>query len=129
LNEIEKMKSMGFDIQAAVASKTDEPSWARICLAHLVIDDKGTTLGSCFKDGMVEISYGSKTHHFRRLHQKTGIPYEQMVFFDNEYGNIRDVSTLGVKCYYTPDGMMREDWEKAKAAFGIDPSTCEAELN
>ncbi|CAB9515152.1 Magnesium-dependent phosphatase 1 [Seminavis robusta] len=138
LNEIETMKSLGYDIQAAVASKTDEPSWAQICLRHLVINDNGTTLGSCFKEGMVEISYGSKVNHFERLHRKTGIKYEQMVFFDNEYGNIRDVSTLGVKCYYTPDGMMKEDWETAKTAFGIDltsssssggtASSCESDL-
>ena len=27
----------GRDIRAAVASKTDEPQWARICLDHLVL--------------------------------------------------------------------------------------------
>jgi len=122
-----------------VASKTDEPDWAHFCLDHLVIggdqtvddDDeyKDTTkrppivLGSCFQrqgKSLVEISYGTKTHHFHRLHQKTGIPYEEMTFFDNEYGNIRDVSKLGVHCFYTPDGMMVEDWEKAKSIFGLD---------
>jgi magnesium-dependent phosphatase 1 len=119
------MKKMGYDIQAAVASKTDEPSWAQICLDHLVIDDKGTTLNSCFRNGeLVEISYGCKTTHFQRLHHKTGIPYEQMAFFDNEIWNIQSVSRLGVKCFFTPDGMMKEDWDKAKAMFGIDVDVC-----
>lgn len=118
------MKSEGCDIQAAVASKTDEPSWARVCMDHLVIDDEGTPLISCFQNGrLVEISYGNKKDHLNRLHKKTGIPFESMAFFDNEYGNIRSVSTLGVKCFYTPHGMSREDWDKAKADFGIDFSS------
>lgn len=115
------MKSLGHDIQAAVASKTDEPSWAKICMDKLVIDnDTRTPLISCFENGrMVEISYGSKKDHFKRLHKKTDIPFESMAFFDNEYWNISRVSDLGVKCYYTPDGMTKEDWEKAKTDFGI----------
>eukprot|EP00568_Trieres_chinensis_P010981 CAMPEP_0183291382 /NCGR_PEP_ID=MMETSP0160_2-20130417/827_1 /TAXON_ID=2839 ORGANISM="Odontella Sinensis, Strain Grunow 1884" /NCGR_SAMPLE_ID=MMETSP0160_2 /ASSEMBLY_ACC=CAM_ASM_000250 /LENGTH=200 /DNA_ID=CAMNT_0025452181 /DNA_START=130 /DNA_END=732 /DNA_ORIENTATION=- len=129
LDEIEKMKAMGHNIEAAVASKTDEPGWAKICLNHLVINNAGTTLTSCFRRDLVEISFGSKTNHFRRLHAKTGIPYENMAFFDNEYGNIRDVSRLGVKCYYTPDGMMKEHWDKAKADFGMAFNSCEADLN
>ena len=122
------MKSMGHDIQAAVASKTDEPSWAKICMDKLIIDnDMSTPLISCFGNGrMVEISYGNKKDHFKRLHKKTDIPFESMAFFDNEYGNIRSVSTLGVKCYYTPDGMTRDDWEKAKADFGITFSSCKS---
>ena len=31
-----------------------------------------------------------------------------MLFFDNEHGNIRDVSQLGVTCVHTPGGM-RDD--------------------
>jgi len=75
----------------------------------------------CFDGGrLVEIAYGSKKDHLLRLHKATGVPFEQMAFFDNEYGNIRSVSGLGVKCYYTPDGMTKEAWEKAKTDFGMD---------
>ena len=133
------MKSMGFDIQAAVASKTDEPSWAKICMDNLMImmdddNDAGEVrripMISCFENGrMVEISYGNKKDHFQRLHKKTGIPFDCMAFFDNEYGNIRSVSNLGVKCFYTPDGMMKEHWEKAKADFDIEFDSCEADFN
>ena len=63
-------------IQAAVASRTDEPHYARICMDNLVCED-GTTLTECFGN-RVEISYQNKTHHFRRLKEKTGIPFEQM---------------------------------------------------
>ena len=123
LTEIEKLKATGYDIQAAVASKTDAPSWAQTCMNHLVIDDERTTLISCFDQGrLVEIAYGSKKEHLKRLQKRTKIPFEQMAFFDNEYGNIRSVSSLGVKCFYTPRGMTIEDWEKAKDMFGINDS-------
>jgi magnesium-dependent phosphatase 1 len=78
-----RLRSEGREIKAAVASRTDEPDWAKFCMDHLVVED-GTTPTSCFGN-LVEISYNNKTHHFRRLHQKTGIPFENMVFFDNEF--------------------------------------------
>lgn len=100
-----------------MASRTDEPGWARLCMDLLVVDD-GATLSSCFGN-RTEISYGDKTQHFQRLHNKTGTPYKNMVFFDNEHRNIEQVSKLGVKSIYTPDGMMKKHWEEAKEAFGL----------
>ena len=108
------MKKDGIDIQAAVASRTDEPKWARICMGYLVVHDE-STLQSCFSH--VEISYSDKQTHFKNLHKKTGIPYESMAFFDNEYWNITSVARLGVRCFYTPDGMKRKDWEDALKQF------------
>ena len=89
-------------------------------MGHLVISD-GSVLKECFEDHLIEISYGSKVGHIQRLHKKTGIPYEEMAFFDNENWNIRDVSKSlpQVKCYYTPDGMTRKAWDEAKKHFGL----------
>ncbi len=106
----------GMDIEAAVASRTDEPEWAQQCMDWLIVGD-GTNLTSCFAH--VEIDFGDKKLHFRNLHKKTGIPYESMVFFDNEMRNITSVQKLGVKCIYTPDGMTRDAWEEALEAFGM----------
>jgi magnesium-dependent phosphatase 1 len=106
------------DIRAAVASRTDEPGWAKFCMEHLVVED-GTTLSCCFGK-LVEISFQDKTHHFKRLHDKTGIPYQNMAFFDNEHWNIKQVSKLGVKCFYTPDGMNQQHWLDTKKFFGIN---------
>eukprot|EP00934_Nitzschia_sp_Nitz4_P003789 Nitzschia sp. Nitz4//scaffold189_size62959//13867//14489//NITZ4_006303-RA/size62959-snap-gene-0.7-mRNA-1//-1//CDS//3329539881//3779//frame0 len=117
LADINQLKKEGIDIQAAVASRTDEPEWAHFCMNHLIAQD-GTTLKQCF-GGIVEISFDNKKQHFRRLHRQTGIPYEQMMFFDNEYSNIRSVESLGVKCFYTPDGMERKHWEEAREAFQL----------
>jgi hypothetical protein len=83
LAEINRLNQEGHDIRAAVASKTDEPNWARICMNHLVIDEERTiTIADCFEHNLIEISYGSKAGHIERLHRKTGIPYEQMAFFE-----------------------------------------------
>jgi magnesium-dependent phosphatase 1 len=125
LTEIHRLNQEGHDIRAAVASKTDEPNWARICMDHLVIDageKSGTiTIADCFEHHLIEISYGSKAGHIERLHRKTGIPYEQMAFFDNEHWNIKDVSRAlpAVKCFHTPHGMTRQAWEEAMSMFGM----------
>ena len=68
---------------------------------------------------MIEISYSDKSQHFESLNRKTGIAFEDMVFFDNEYWNIQSVSSLGVKCYHTPEGMTKEAWNKALEDFGM----------
>ena len=103
LTHIQNMKADGHPIQAAVASRTDEPRWARICMDHLVLGDGSTTLSDVFGD-FVEINYGSKIGHIERLHRKSGIALEEMAFFDNERWNIQDVQAgLPVKCYYTPE--------------------------
>lgn len=115
------MKRDGHRLQAAAASTSDEPSWARICLNHLVIED-GMLLKECFTEERTEIYDGSKVNHIRSLQQKTGIAYCDMVLFDDEYQkNIVPVSKglPEVKVCHTPDGMTKEAWEQAKALFGI----------
>jgi len=121
----------GHDLRAAVASKTDEPAWARICLDSLVItagarsgandDDNTLLLADCIENRLIEIYYGSKVQHIRNLHRKTGIPFADMAFFDNENGNIKDVcrNLPEVKCFYTPNGMTRQAWDEAKSKFGL----------
>lgn len=40
-----------------------------------------------------------------------------MLFFDNEMGNIKSVSKLGVKCVYCPDGMTERIWDEGLKMF------------
>ena len=86
-----------------------------------MIDGGRLPLKDCFETHLVEISYGSKANHLQRLHSKTGVPYNEICFFDNEHWNIHDVSNSlpDVKCFYTPNGMTKQAWDEAKAAFGL----------
>ena len=40
-----------------------------------------------------------------------------MLFFDNEYGNIKSVSKLGVKCIHCPNGMTEQIWMNGLSLF------------
>jgi len=109
-----------------ISSRTDEPNWARELLEKFKIttvnrdggDDATTTtvttpsLADIIGDGPVEMSFDAKTKHFERIRIDTGIEYEDMVFFDNEYGNCEKVASLGVSVVYCPKGVTRELWEK-----------------
>ncbi|XP_043351934.1 magnesium-dependent phosphatase 1-like isoform X4 [Dermochelys coriacea] len=65
----------------------------------------------------VEIYPGGKSAHFHRLQQDTGVPFAQMLFFDDEERNIRDVSKLGVTCVLVPDGMTQALLTQGLEAF------------
>ena len=118
LQEINRLRSDGHDIHAAVASRTDQEEWAHTCMKHLQLPD-GTTLSDCFQDRIEIDCMRDKTHHIRRLEKKTGIPLHEMCFFDNEHWNIECVRKIGVLSLYTPDGMTRRAWKEALKAFGM----------
>ena len=72
-------------------------------------------LGDCFDAR--EITKESKSSHFRRLKERYLCDYEDMLFFDNEYGNCQDVSSIGVSVCYCPDGVTRGAWDLALESF------------
>jgi magnesium-dependent phosphatase 1 len=43
-----------------------------------------------------QIYPGKKVKHFTHFHEATGIAYKDMLFFDDEERNVRDISQLGV---------------------------------
>lgn len=100
---------------AAVASRSDEPDWARECLRKFVVA-AGVSMMDVVSEQRCEIYKGSKRGHFAALHKKTGVPYERMCFFDDDPANIRDVSTLGVHCFLTPQGVTRDIFDRGVAA-------------
>jgi magnesium-dependent phosphatase 1 len=85
-------------ISMAVASRTSAPDWADELME--LFDIK-----KYFQ--YFEIYPGSKVSHFRSLQQKTGLKYSDMIFFDDEYRNIEEVSQLGVVSVFVEDGINR----------------------
>lgn len=112
------------DAVVAVASCTDEPSWAEDCLQMFEVGG-GYTIKDCIH--VEEIYKANKRRHLTALSEKTGIALEDMLFFDNERGNIMDVASIGVTCCYVPDGVTQEAWELALDRFpSVDGSPIDA---
>ena len=102
--------------KTAWVSKTDEPRWAMECLQKFRSTPGKEPIGSLIDS--VQIYKGNKQDHFRQLKSEfPDIAFEDMIFFDNEYGNIQTVSKLGVCCIYCPDGVTQEIWEQGLDQF------------
>ncbi|KAJ3034934.1 Magnesium-dependent phosphatase 1 [Rhizophlyctis rosea] len=103
------------EIKLAIASRTHAPEYADVILdllhvapAHFqppVGKSRSTTepnpvlhppLKSFFD--VFEIYPSDKQAHFKSIHKKTSIPFENMLFFDDERRNIISVGKLGVTC-------------------------------
>jgi magnesium-dependent phosphatase 1 len=72
--------------------------------------DKGKKIIEVF-DGGLEIYEGTKLRHFEVISRRTGIPYEQMLFFDDERPN-REVEKVGVTMKLVDDGLTWGELEK-----------------
>ena len=101
-----------------VASTTDEPEWARECMAKFAIEQesgKTTPLHTLFEH--IEIYKANKRTHLARIKERAGVEFKDILFIDNEMGNIRNVSSLGVMCYYASEGLTQEGWLRAIERF------------
>ncbi|MES1913089.1 MAG: hypothetical protein MHM6MM_005318 [Cercozoa sp. M6MM] len=114
----------------AYASRTFYPERAAECLKLIEIEDvqwSGSDSGSSARTSMMELTElqeiypGDKKDHFRKFAHKSGVEFKDMIFFDNEYRNVRSVSSLGVHSVYTPDGLTWDffqtgvtQWQKAR---------------
>ncbi len=99
---LEDLKSL--EIPMALASRTGAPSWARELLRLFEIQHYFS---------YEEIYPSSKIAHFSQLQKDSGIPYTNMVFFDDEMRNIHDVSSLGVHTIYVENGVNKKLVEEA----------------
>jgi magnesium-dependent phosphatase 1 len=66
----------------AVASRAQNEKWAMQLLQEFRISNKGRTLYDVFHPH-IEIQGGTKKHHFQALRKATGVPYKNMIFFDD----------------------------------------------
>lgn len=91
-------------VTMALASRTGAPNWAKELLCLFEIEH--------YFDYQ-EIYPGSKTEHFTRLQTATGIPFDQMIFFDDEMRNVSEVGNLGVNAIFVDNGMTHNMLEEA----------------
>ncbi|KAI1336013.1 magnesium-dependent phosphatase-1 [Xylariaceae sp. FL0016] len=77
-----------------------------------------------FFDAGLEIYPGSKIQHFQALHKRTGIPFGDMLFFDDERRNL-NTESLGVTMWLVRDGVTWdevvkgiEEWRRRKGIQG-----------
>ncbi|KAF9559369.1 magnesium-dependent phosphatase-1 [Agrocybe pediades] len=107
-------------VTIAACSRTHAPDLANQCLRLLLVPpstnnaDGGKNAKPCpaidFFDEL-EIYPGSKLKHFKALHERTGIPYTEMLFFDDEHRNA-EVEKLGVTFYHVPRGLTRKMFDE-----------------
>lgn len=127
------------NIPLGLASRTHAPDLARDMLKALHIiptfsdnpaaDTRSIRALDYFD--YIQIFPGNKTQHFTRIHQASGIPYEDMLFFDDEARNRNVQTELDVTFCLVRDGMTREEvdrgvWEWRRRR-GIKPGEPTAE--
>ncbi|CAG8458777.1 13592_t:CDS:10 [Ambispora leptoticha] len=84
----------------AVASRTDKPEWARKILSLMSFpvqqeEDAIASLNELFD--FAEIYPGSKLTHMKALRNKSGIAYDDMIFFDDEIRNNEVEISRGIR--------------------------------
>ncbi|NBC84134.1 MAG: magnesium-dependent phosphatase-1 [Bacteroidetes bacterium] len=80
----------------AIASRSYSPPQAKELLDLFAIDQYFA---------QTEIFPGDKIAHLNNIQKNLNIPFEKMVFFDDEQRNINDVGSLGVTSILVPDGI------------------------
>ena len=106
----------------AIASRTQSGEWARDLLEQFGIADMFH---------YTQIFSGDKQAHFSNLKIQSGIPFDEMLFFDDnrdgKYGNCVPVSEMGVLSVHCPNGISTEGvFEMGVKAYGEwdgEPST------
>ncbi|GJE90662.1 magnesium-dependent phosphatase [Phanerochaete sordida] len=108
-------------VVVAACSRTSTPKLARQALSLLLVppqagDKHGTPKPAIEFFDHLEIYPGSKIPHFQSLHKKTGIPYSEMLFFDDERRN-NEVESLGVTFWLVQQGTDDRTFEKGLAEW------------
>ncbi|CAB0011108.1 unnamed protein product [Nesidiocoris tenuis] len=52
-----------------------------------------------------EIYPGCKIAHFEKIKKKTGLEYEEMLFFDDDSRNLKDLARLNIPCVHVIKGL------------------------
>uniref|UniRef100_A0A6N2MX01 Magnesium-dependent phosphatase-1 n=1 Tax=Salix viminalis TaxID=40686 RepID=A0A6N2MX01_SALVM len=90
------LKEKGIDMAIASRSPTSD-------IAKTFIDQ--LNIKPMFVAQEIYASWTHKTDHFQRIHTRTGIPFNSMLFFDDEDRNIQSVSKMGVTSILVDNGV------------------------
>jgi len=96
-------------VPMALASRTEQPPWARELIE---------LLGIARRFAHAEIYPSSKLKHFSALKTASGADFLDMLFFDDEMRNIREVGRLGVASVFVENGLNGKLFEDSLHRFG-----------
>jgi len=111
------------DVQLATASSSLAPSYSYACLDGIEILP-GLVMGDMMNYNQIGRTGNlspDKTSHFQRIHEESGgIPYQEMLFFDDcNWGNHceRVSKAFGVVSQRTPHGLQWEEFENGLSNY------------
>ncbi|KAK7838496.1 uncharacterized protein LOC111990486 [Quercus suber] len=93
---VHALKDKGIDM--AIASRSPTADIAETFINKLSIK-------SMFVAQEIFSSPTHKRDHFQRIHSRTGVPFNSMLFFDDENRNIQEVSKMGVTSILVGNGV------------------------
>ena len=67
----------------------------------------------------IQIYYGNKKNHLQKISKELNIDLSNILFFDNEYGNISNTLPLGVHSIHVPNGINEKIWTDIKKKFNL----------
>ncbi|OWM87726.1 magnesium-dependent phosphatase 1 [Punica granatum] len=108
-------------IGMAIASRSPTPDIAKTFLEKL-------SLKSMFAAQEIFSSWSHKTEHFQRIHSRTGVPFNSMLFFDDEDRNIQAVSKMGVTSVLVGNGVNLGAFRQGLTMFAQNTATAEKNL-
>jgi len=103
------------ETRVALASRTGQVEWAFYLLPKFEAAP-GVSLNE-LTCGLQQIFPGSKRKHFERLKADSGVPFSEMIFFDDSQMNTREIEQMGVLCVLCPRGLTATIWERGLQTF------------
>ncbi|CAI9294445.1 unnamed protein product [Lactuca saligna] len=107
------LKDKGVSMAIASRSPTRD-------IAETFIDKLG--IKSMFVAQEIFSSWSHKTEHFKKIQQKTQIPFDKMLFFDDENRNIEAVSKMGVTSILVNNGVTLGAFRQGLNEFSQGPT-------
>ena len=102
-------KALPTPLLLGTASRTHAPDLANTLLKQLHVQPSNKRAIEYFDH--MQIFPGDKKTHFTKINKASGVPYEEMLFFDDEVRN-RNVESLGVVMCLVRDGVTRAEVDR-----------------